>query len=142
MCFPIYPVSNLLRGTSRTDIFVEVINISTAKSIWAYFTTCAVYPSQLRITGYPSAQDMSIIKVCCVRQLQVDWQNIILCDTCQKVVKLPPCGHLSVWQTDSLESIENQQPYQIKVFGQILDQIMPIEIKDDVMQPPPDYRLY
>ena len=142
VCFPIYPVSNLLWGTSRTDIFVEVINISTAKSIWAYFTTCAVHPSQLRITGYPSAWDMSIIKVCCVRQLQVDWQNIILCDTCQKVVKLPPCGHLSVWQTDSLESIENQQPYQIKVFGQIFDQIMPIEIKDDVMQPPPDYRLY
>ena len=55
VCFPIYPVSNFLRGTSRTDIFVEVINISTAKSIWAYFTTCAVHPSQLRITGYPSA---------------------------------------------------------------------------------------
>ena len=34
------------------------------------------------------------------------------------------------------------QPYQIKVFGGILDQIMPIEIKHDVMQPPPDYRLY
>ena len=100
---------------------------------------CAVHPSQLQITDYPSARDMSIIKVCCVRQLQVDWQNIILCDTCQKVVKLPLCGHLSVWQTDSLESIENQQPYQIKVFGQILDQIMPIEIKDDVMQPPLDY---
>ena len=92
VCFPIYPVSNFLRGTSRTDIFVEVINISTAKSIWAYFTTCAVHPSQLQITGYPSARDMSKIKVCCVRQLQVDWQNIILCDTCQKVVKLPPCG--------------------------------------------------
>ena len=117
VCFPIYPVSNFLRGTARTDIFVEVINISTAKSIWAYFTTCAVHPSQLRITGYPSAHDMSIIKICCVRQLQIDWQNIILCDTCQKVIKLPPCGHLSVWQTDSLETIENQQPYQIKIFG-------------------------
>ena len=55
VCFPIYPVSNFLWGTARTDIFVEVINISTAKSIWAYFTTCAVYPLQLRITGYPSA---------------------------------------------------------------------------------------
>ena len=85
---------------------------------------------------------MLIIKICCVCQLQIDWQNIILCDTCQKVIKLPPCGHLSVWQTDSLEMIENQQPYQIKVFGQILDQIMPIEIKDDIMQLPPDYRLY
>ena len=142
VCFQIYPVSNFLRGTARTDIFVEVVNISTAKSIWAYFATCAVHPSQLRITGYPSARDMSIIKVCCMHQLQVDWQNIILCDTKQHVVKLPVCGHLSVWQTDSLESIQTNQLYQIKVFGCILDQIMPIEIKDDVMQLPPDYRLY
>ena len=71
-------------------------------------------------------------------QLQIDWQNIILCDTKQHVVKLPVCGHLSIWQTDSLET----QLYQIKVFGCILDQIMPIEIKDDVVQPPLDYRLY
>ena len=82
---------------------------------------------------------MSIIKICCVHQLQVDWQNIILYNSRQKVIKSPNCGHLFVWQTDSLEMIENQQPYQIKVFGQILDQIMPIEIKDDVMQPPLDY---
>ena len=117
MCFPIYPVSNFLRETARTDIFVEVINIITAKSIWAYFTTCPVHPWQLQITGYPSAHDMPIIKICCVHQLQIDWQNIILCDTSEKVIKLPPCGHLSIWQTDSLETIENQQPYQIKVFG-------------------------
>ena len=85
---------------------------------------------------------MSIIKVCCICQLQIDWQNIILCDTEQHIVKLPVCRHLSVWQTDSLESIQTNQPYKIKVFGCILDQIMPIKIKDDVMQPPRDYQLY
>ena len=55
VCFPIYPVSDFLRGTAWTDIFVEVVNISTAKSIWAYFATCVIHPSQLRITGYSSA---------------------------------------------------------------------------------------
>ena len=109
-CFPIYPISNFLRETARTNIFVEVINISMAKTVWAYFVTCAVHPSQLRITGYPNARDLSIVKICCVRQLQVDWQNIILCDTEQHVIKLPVCGHLSVLTTDSLESIENHQP--------------------------------
>ena len=144
VCFPIYPISNFLRGRAQTDIFFEVVKISTAKLIWAYFTTCAVHPSQLRITSYPSAQDrsMSIIKVCCMCQLQIDWQNIILYDIEQHVVKLPACRHLSIWQTDSLESIQTHQPYQIKVFGHILDQIMPTEIKNDVMQPPLDYRLY
>ena len=55
VCFPIYLVSNFLRGTARTDIFVKIINISTAKAVWAYFTTCTVHPSQLRITAYPTA---------------------------------------------------------------------------------------
>ena len=135
-------MSNFLRGTARTDIFVEVINISTAKSIWAYMTTCAVHPSQLRISGYPTAHDMSIVKICCVRQLQVDWQNIILCDTSTNIIKLPVCRHLSIWTTDGLDSIDNNQPYQIRGFGRILDQLQLIEIKDDVLQNPPDYRLY
>ena len=143
ICFPIYPISNFLWGTARTDIFVEIINLSTAKSLRAYFTTCAVHPSQLRITGYPAARDIAIIKVCCVCQLQVDWQNIVLCNTSRNIVKLPPCGHLSIWTTDSLKSVEQHQPYQIRVFGRILDQIQLIEIKDDVMQNgPPDYCLY
>ena len=66
VCFPIYLVSNFLRGTAHTDIFVEIINISMAKAVWAYFTTCAVHPSQLRITAYPTARDMAIIKICCI----------------------------------------------------------------------------
>ena len=134
VCFPIYPVSN---------IFVEIINISTAKAVWAYFTTCAVHTSQLRITAYPMARDMAIIKICCVCQLQVDWQNIVLCDTSRNVIKLPVCGHLSIWTTDGLESIENHQPYQIRVFGRILDQIQPNKIKEDALwNGPLDYCLY
>ena len=77
VCFPIYPVSNFLRGTAQIDIFVEVINISTANSIWAYFATCAVHPSQLRITGYPSARNMSIIKVCVVVSILRDPQVLV-----------------------------------------------------------------
>ena len=86
---------------------------------------------------------MAIIKICCIRQLQVDWQNIVLCDTSRNVIKLPVCGHLSIWTSDRLESIENHQPYQIRVFGRILDQIQPIKIKEDALRNgPPDYCLY
>ena len=143
ICFPVYPISNFLRGTARTDLFVEIINISTAKTVWAYFTTCAVHPSQLRITGYPRARDMAIIKICCIRQLQIDWQNIVLCDTSRNIIKLPALGHLSIWTTDGLENINTHQPYQIRVFGRVLDQLQMIQIQEDVMQnAPPDYCLY
>ena len=100
--------------------------------MWAHFASVAVHPSQLRITGYPHAYDMHIIKLCCCRQLQVDWQNIILCDLDRNIIKLPALGKISLWSTNDLESIEANIPYQIRVYGRVLDLVIPLEIKDDV----------
>ena len=50
-----------------------------------------IHPSQLQITGYPQ-DDMHIIKLCCCKQLQIDWQNIVLCDLDRNIVKLPALG--------------------------------------------------
>ena len=89
VCFPLYPFSTILRGTARTDIFVE----------------------DIFVTGYPRTYDMHIIKLCCCRQLQVDWQNIILCDLDRNIIKLPALGKISLWSTNDLESIEANIPY-------------------------------
>ena len=140
VCFPLYPFSTILRGTARTDIFVEVVNLALAEAMWAHFASVAVHPSQLRITGYPRAYDMHIIKLCCCRQLQVDWQNIILCDLDRNIIKLPALGKISIWSTNDLESIETNIPYQIRVYGRVLDLVIPLEIKDDVHIT--DHRLY
>ena len=32
VCFPLYPFSTILRGTARTDIFVEVVNLALAEA--------------------------------------------------------------------------------------------------------------
>ena len=80
VCFPLYPFSTILQGTARMDIFVEVVNLASAEAMWVHFVTVAIHPSQLRITGYLLVFDMNVIKLCCCRQLHVDWQNIILCD--------------------------------------------------------------
>ena len=140
VCFPLYPFSTILRGTACTDIFVEVVNLASAEAMLAHFASVAVHPSQLRITGYPRAYDMHIIKLCCCRQLQVDWQNIILCDLDRNIIKLPALGKISLWSTNDLESIEANIPYQIWVYGRVLDLVIPLEIKDDVHIT--DHRLY
>ena len=121
VCFPLYPFSTILRGTTRMDIFV------------------AVHPSQLQITGYPCVFDMHIIKLCCCKQLQIDWQNIVLCDLDRNIVKLPALGKV-LWSTNDLESIEPNIPYQIRVNGRVLDLVILLEIKDDVNIT--DHRLY
>ena len=140
VCFPLYPFSTILRGTARTDIFIEVVNLASAEAMWAHFASVAVHPSQLWITGYPCAYDMHIIKLCCCRQLQIDWQNIVLCDLDRNIIKLPALGKISLWSTNDLESIETNIPYQIWVYGRVLDLVIPLEIKDDVNIT--DHRLY
>ena len=140
VCFPLYPFSTILQGTMRTDIFVEVVNLASAEVMWAHFTSVAVHPSQLRITGYPRAYDMHIIKLFCCRQLQIDWQNIVLCALDRNIIKLPALGKISLWSTNDLESIETNIPYQIRVYGRVLDLVIPLEIKDDVNIT--DHRLY
>ena len=140
VCFPLYPFSTILQGTVRTDIFVEVVNLASAEAMWAHFASVAVHPSQLRITGYLHAYDMHIIKLCCCRQLQIDWQNIILCDLDQNIIKLPTLGKISLWSTNHLESIKTNIPYQIQVYGRVLDLVIPLEIKDNVNIT--DHRLY
>ena len=110
VCFPLYPFSTILRGTARTDIFIEVVNLASAEAMWAHFASVAVHPSQLRITGYPNAYDMHIIKLCCCQQLQIDWQNIILCNLDRNIIKLPALGKISLWSTNDLESIETNTP--------------------------------
>ena len=127
-------------GTAHMDIFVEVVNLASAEAMCAHFASVAVHPSQLRITGYPRTYDMHIIKLYCCRQLQVDWQNIILCDLDQNIIKLPALGKISLWSTNDLESIEANIPYQIRVYGRVLDLVIPLEIKDDVHIT--DHRLY
>ena len=117
VCFALYPFSTILRGTTCTDVFVEVVNLASAEAMWAHFTSVAVHPSQLWITGYLRTFDMHIIKLCCCRQLHIDWQNIVLCDLDRNIIKLPALGKISLWSTNDLESIESNISYQIHVYG-------------------------
>ena len=125
VCFPLYPFST---------------NLALGEAMWAHLASVAVHPSQLWITGYPRAYDMHIIKLCCCRQLQIDWQNIVLCDLDWNIIKLPALGKISLWSTNDLASIETNIPYQIRVYGRVLDLVIPLEIKDDVHIT--DHRLY
>ena len=122
------------------DVFVEVVNLASAEAMWAHFASVAVHPSQLWITGYPCAFYMHIIKLCCCRQLQIDWKNIVLCDLDRNIIKLPALGKISLWSTNDLESIKTNIPYQIRVYRRVLDLVIPLEIKDDVNVT--DHRLY
>ena len=45
-CFPFLPISHIVHTSHRTDLFVEVTNITRGNSIWAHLET-RLFPSQI-----------------------------------------------------------------------------------------------
>ena len=41
-CFPFFPILRILRGTRRTDLFVEVTNLTKRNTVWAHYTSTAI----------------------------------------------------------------------------------------------------
>ena len=46
-CFPLLPISCIVCTSYRTDLFVEVSNITKGNSIWAHFTVTGCFPLQI-----------------------------------------------------------------------------------------------
>ena len=49
-CFPFFPILRILRGTCRTDLFVEVTNLMKGNTIWAHYTSTGYYPTSIRLS--------------------------------------------------------------------------------------------
>ena len=48
-CLPFFPILRILRGTHRTDLFVEVTNLTKGNTIWAHYTLTGYYPTSIRL---------------------------------------------------------------------------------------------
>ena len=46
-CFPFFPILRILRGTCRTDLFMEVTNLTKGNTIWAHYTSTGYYPTSI-----------------------------------------------------------------------------------------------
>ena len=48
--FPFFLILRILRGTRRTDLFVEVTNLMKGNTIWAHYTSTGYYPTSIRLS--------------------------------------------------------------------------------------------
>ena len=46
-CFPFLPIFRIVRTSRRTDLFVEVTNITKGNGIWAHFVSTGCFPTQI-----------------------------------------------------------------------------------------------
>ena len=65
-CFPFLPISHIVCTSRRTDLFVEVTNITKGNKIWAHFVSTGYFPSQIQLSRPIQKDDVQIETVCCI----------------------------------------------------------------------------
>ena len=49
-CFPFFLTLRILRGTHRTDSFMEVTNLMKGNTMWMHYTLTGYYPTVIRLS--------------------------------------------------------------------------------------------
>ena len=75
-CFPFLPISRILRTSHRTDLFVEVNNLTKGNTVWAHFTLTGYYPTSIHLSRPIPKENVRIETSCCIfKCMIVDWTN-------------------------------------------------------------------
>ena len=65
-CFPLLPISHIIRMSRHTDSFVEVTNITKGNGIWAHFVSTGYFSSQIQLSRPIQKDDVQIETFCCI----------------------------------------------------------------------------
>ena len=65
-CFPFLPISHIIHTSRRTNLFVEVTNVTKGNGIWAHFVSTRYFPSQIQLSRPIQKDDVQIETFCCI----------------------------------------------------------------------------
>ena len=65
-CFPFLPISRILRTSQRTDLFVEVTNVTKCNTVWEHFTATGYFPTNIHWSRPIPKESVRIETCCCI----------------------------------------------------------------------------
>ena len=63
-CFPFLAISRMLRMSCRTDLFVEVTNLTKGNTVWVHFMATGYFPTNIHLSR-PILKESVRIEFCC-----------------------------------------------------------------------------
>ena len=122
-CFPFFPISRLLRGIHRTDLFVEVTNLMKGNTVWAHFTLICYYPTSIRLARQIPKEKVCIDTSCfCFKKMHIDWDNTIVTGISGIKIEMPMEARVSIFMDNDLTHI-NDDHFEITLVAHLLNQI-------------------
>ena len=122
-CFPFLPISRIVRTSRRTDLFVEVTNITKGNGIWAHFISTRCFPTQIQLSRLIQKDDVQIETICCIFiQIRINWSSINVTGISRTIINMPDTAFVSIFtDNDSTHIMDNH--FEIKLIARLLDQM-------------------
>ena len=122
-CFPFLPISCIVHTSRRTDLFVEVTNITKGNGIWAHFVSTGCFPTQIQLSRPIQKDDVQIETVCCIfKWIRINWSSINVTGISGTVINMPDTAFVSIFTDNDLTHITDDH-FEIKLIAGLLDQM-------------------
>ena len=122
-CFPLLPISCIVRMLRRTDLFVEVTNITKGNGIWAHFVSTGCFPTQIQLSRPIQKDDVQIETVCCIfKWIRINWSSINVTGISGTITNMPDTAFVSIFMDNDLTHITDDH-FEIKLIARLLDQM-------------------
>ena len=127
--FLFLPISHIVRMSRRTDLFVEVTNVSKGNGIWAHFISTGYFPTQIQLSRPIQKDDVQIETVYCIfKWIRINWLSISVTGISGTMITMPDMAYISIFTDNDLTHI-TEDHFKIKLIARLLDQMY-------VIQPP------
>ena len=128
-CFPFLLISRIVCMSRRTDLFVEVTNVTKGNGIWAHFVSTGYFPAQIQLSRPIQKDDVQIKTVCCIfKWIRINWLSINITGISGTMITMPDMAYISIFTDNDLTHI-TEDHFKIKLIARLLDQM-------HVVQPP------
>ena len=126
-CFPFLPISRIVCTSRRTDLFVEVTNVTKGSGIWAHFVSNGCFPTQIQLSRPIQKDDVHIETICCIfKWIRINWSNINVTGISGTMINMPDTAYVSIFMDNDLTRI-TEDHFEIKLIARLLDQMYVIE---------------
>ena len=126
-CFPFLLISCILCTSRRTDLFVEVTNVTKGNGIWAHFISTRCFPTQIPLSRPIQKDDVQIETVCCIfKWIRINWSNINVTGISGTTINMPDMAYVSIFMDNDLTHI-TEDHFEIKLIARLLDQMYVVQ---------------
>ena len=107
----------------RTDLFVEVTNITKGNGVWAHFVSTGCFPMWIQLSRPIQKDDVQIETVCCIfKWIRINWSSIIVTGISRTVIHMPDTAFVSIFMDNDLTHITDDH-FEIKLIARLLDKM-------------------